>query len=1020
MNFEGIKKNKEQSASELAEQLVKRIRGEKKEFFRGITVVVPELRTAQWFRAYWLKTQADVLMNVRFETVDDFLAKLAVTEEPCELIGRKQLKMLIMKKLMEAYANRDKDYAEICAYLKPIGAVDAGAGPDANKLYDVSDLLAQLFIEYDIECVWDDAFREENNENYKWEKSLYEAVIEEADQRQLGTLRSMLIKSGFKVRKLTDSICFFGFLDFSPIQKKYIEAYYNLDSSIEIYCLDEKDCKERPDELIKAPSKLREIEAIHSEICKKLLDTSDRFCDFLVLAPDISIYESEIRRVFRQDNDKFPDIPFSVNDHKMMMNDVAQTVHLLEDIRRNGFYTRTDFFAIVGSPSVRVARGITEDDLSVWKKAVTAMNVYRKNGYGDDWEYAKTRMLLSKMVDNYEKHESGILLKTSGTEKEEEFIPYTDLDLKDDSIVRFASAVDDLKDWLNAEPKMQFIREELDKWFSVPGTDGEEKNYRYRKLLDVCNWWADFGLSDDIPEGTLFRILEEAGVTAFVNCGEFFTQGVTFADLSENAPVSVQNLFIIGAGSDALCFKGGKSELDIREDPVKSKRERMEKALKAQLSDTETLSVSYVYKDLKADEDFYLSPEIKNCFSNIQGEKEIKKISIDETRGYSELFTKGEYRKKQYYNSLLSMGENESGLNDRNAANNDSDNPQAGGETGIRQYGEQIEIKASELSKYLIEPLVQKYKTKFGWKDEQEQDIRQSYEPIEESNLINSTIVKNGIVKEYKRRKNNPSIHDDEVGYIREEISRFAKWNHSLPDALPDNAQSLSESIIEVVDYVTEAYTLEETRTEVVIPMNPTTDLSAAQLGADPKRIVLENDIVYFKKAESGSNDCSYIEVKSFKSGNVSNSDYIPLYIASLADVASKEETSGSYKVSLIRNKATGTKNYEVSPESAKRIIRDIVERRVINDSPWISVDAVDKEYHSVDDMADAYDNPYDYSFGWKYFKDKNVIDPETQLGYSDDMFLRKNSQENLFERMCKETKNLVLFLLPREQKDNQ
>ena len=72
-------------------------------------------------------------------------------------------------------------------------------------------------------------------------------------------------------------------------------------------------------DLISVPSKLREIEVVHSKICTLLLDHNNKYEDFLVIAPDISVYEDVIPRVFNQDNILFGGIEIILSENQKQL-----------------------------------------------------------------------------------------------------------------------------------------------------------------------------------------------------------------------------------------------------------------------------------------------------------------------------------------------------------------------------------------------------------------------------------------------------------------------------------------------------------------------------------------------------------------------------------------------------------------------------------------------------------------------------------------------------------------------------
>ena len=44
--------------------------------FNTITIVIPNSKIEQWFKSYWLKTENDILMNVKFVSINEALLNI--------------------------------------------------------------------------------------------------------------------------------------------------------------------------------------------------------------------------------------------------------------------------------------------------------------------------------------------------------------------------------------------------------------------------------------------------------------------------------------------------------------------------------------------------------------------------------------------------------------------------------------------------------------------------------------------------------------------------------------------------------------------------------------------------------------------------------------------------------------------------------------------------------------------------------------------------------------------------------
>ena len=150
--------------------------------FDTINVVVPNSKTEQWFKSYWLKTQNDILMNVKFETIDDAMLKLIANKEQFKLLNKDKFKLLVIKNLLNKKEVLDLP-SSIYSYI------DEEKENFAIRLYDLATKLTDLFIEYE-----NDQF-----EITGWQKELYEYVLMEASFNHFSTLSNIL--RGRPVRK---------------------------------------------------------------------------------------------------------------------------------------------------------------------------------------------------------------------------------------------------------------------------------------------------------------------------------------------------------------------------------------------------------------------------------------------------------------------------------------------------------------------------------------------------------------------------------------------------------------------------------------------------------------------------------------------------------------------------------------------------------------------------------------------------------------------------------------------------
>ena len=64
----------------LADSLIKEILSSKGDFFSYKLVVCPNRNIQQWFKAYWLNNKSEIMMNIKFISIEDFLFSIFETD----------------------------------------------------------------------------------------------------------------------------------------------------------------------------------------------------------------------------------------------------------------------------------------------------------------------------------------------------------------------------------------------------------------------------------------------------------------------------------------------------------------------------------------------------------------------------------------------------------------------------------------------------------------------------------------------------------------------------------------------------------------------------------------------------------------------------------------------------------------------------------------------------------------------------------------------------------------------------
>ena len=133
-----------------------------------------------------------------------------------------------------------------------------------------------------------------------------------------------------------------------------------------------------------APTRIREIENLHTQVCK-LLRKGARVEDILVVSPCLDDYRTAINMVFDQ-SEKMR-IPFSIVDSPARSSLTENALASLFTVLDQKGISRPDFFALVRNPVVQAVRKITNEEVDAWQNWVSETNTFRprdkRQGCGD-------------------------------------------------------------------------------------------------------------------------------------------------------------------------------------------------------------------------------------------------------------------------------------------------------------------------------------------------------------------------------------------------------------------------------------------------------------------------------------------------------------------------------------------------------------------------------------------------------------------------------------------------------------
>lgn len=455
------------------------------------------------------------------------------------------------------------------------------------------------------------------------------------------------------------------------------------------------DCKAKDFSLdvTAAPTKIREIEALHTSICK-LMQEGARVSDILVVSPALDDYRTAIKTIFDQtpekkkyasenDKDGFLHIPFAIVDSPARSSQTENVLDNLFSILEQGTITRPTFFALLRNPVVQQTRHISEDDVNNWESWIEETNVYRDREHKkEDWLGGVRRLLLAKMTKNPVVFSHG--------DSSETLMPYADMATSDNrSLCKFVECIESLKKWMDFGKAGQVadldkLSDFISEWITMSGAPDDFASEtiivnNVMQAIEGLRNQMDTGL-ESISWKVVKQTLLTAAQSSAYSCGTLFVNGVTFMNFIPNRIIPVKHLFFIGG--DSMNFPGAKQHntLDLRkscrpwpgdDSPIAKRRYAF---LCQLMSTSESFHVSYVNQDIRKDAELYPTSVVNdirkflvnaiNCDQNIAPAEKIglseawpeKKISLDETRDFTELFTQKSLRNKRAFLNMMQDG----------------------------------------------------------------------------------------------------------------------------------------------------------------------------------------------------------------------------------------------------------------------------------------------------------------------------------------------------------------------------
>ncbi len=834
----------------LADDMIKKIIDAWTDPFNPPTVILPDSMTENWFKLHWIQKQNDkpVLMNLKTSRLDSFLFDVLKPEDQkikhlsVEMLHLKLIKELpsfIVEKCIKevedyAYAIESEDIEDLKYCLD-------GSLINYIRLYDFAKTLANLFLNYEVsrpEWFRPDLFIDIADDDTKWkgwQRELYERICKNGILINGVTYKTIaelyFNNDGLpELKEINKNVFIFGFSGMGQTYRRILKELavpndvsfniylqttsenndliqklggYGKDNLTEWCKPDGKDRKSKqPEETNKnldyphvflnsAPSKIREVEVIHSEICK-IIKNEDKtglsFNDIKVFAPDIKEYipainlvfgepmiseeEVEKRRAKSKTHDESFGIPFSINDFSSSSSFVVEAMKTLVTIEHKRYFSRVDFLSLIKNPVIQASYRISEEDVAEWRDWIDGMNIFRNrttDKLRDDWTKAKQRLLLSKLTD------LGLTID------QEEITPFENSS-DNDCITRFVSIIDDLYSWINVtesdeincsdkneNSEIDTINEVLKKILSM-GRHFDEtlagERAVFSKLLGTIGLQKKIFNGQAINKQCLMFSLIDAIKGVSLSQTDV-TKGVEFISFKPNRVIPAQYVLFMGLDSKSFPGTDSTNVLDLRgetkntgDDSIPGKNKN---AFLCQLMATSgTFFMSYVNKDLQKDEDFYASTVVNDTISFAKDKlvftsENEKVFGIDEkAKDNQDLFS---FRRLRNYRNLY-------------------DKPKEYSEESERQWIKDPKDKAakapkkitiSQMRRFLEEPFKFKAESAFALDEENEKDDLE-FEPIELDNLTLANLRK-------KLIQNNDAD-------LKESLIEVLEENGTLPDGI--------------------------------------------------------------------------------------------------------------------------------------------------------------------------------------------------------------------------------------------
>ena len=753
-----------------------------------------------------------------------------------------------------------------------------------------------------------------------------------------------------------------------------------------------------------APTRLREIEVVHSNICK-LLSKNDntQLGDILVVAPKIQDYRTAIEQVFDQNDlfsadSNFPYIPYTIADYSGERSLTAEALNILFGILKKHYLSRSDVFALLHNYLVQTVRDFSDEDVSNWADWSSKLNIYRDRNGHEEWQKAKNRLLLARLTSD--------LVETN----ECKFLPFETMTTADNnSLYKFIQIIDELVEWESYSQKEKLdisdinrLEELLKSWLLL---DDNIPENLYNESLVFQNVVEEIErqrltASPDVFTDCFANALFDRSAAVTLHSANILTQGITFANFESNRILSAKYVFFLGLDSKFFPGVDNENELDLR--GSKDKRQpgdesipdRNKNAFLCQLMAAgEGLFFSYVNKNLQKDEEYFKSSVLEDLFKSVYDSSFTENnIKIDEDRPWNELYTQREYRNKHNFIALQSSKDSQDSL----SSQTQTDAPQEAATLPDR-------ITISQMKKFLNEPFIFYVYQKLTNNYDDEEKEQLEFEPLFLNNKVNSEIRKEYVISQLQGKND----------ITPEKISLTLSILNSLPDSYFGTAAV--ETVFENAKTILEKITSECPFAGSLI-FNENKMHHIPQLsGITPKDWYISGELAWYDK--------NYTDTKIINTLELSGSNnVISGYITSLLLLAAQPDNDKNvYDINLhvlVFTQDTASipepENFKATPADARSILNEIYKAMFIDQyKKSVPLSLIQEEFKGVykkqfifsfNQFKDKLQSDYGHT-EWTYFSKKKLFDLDSDLGYTDETFDAKWSKAK------KHQKQLIKYL---------